>query len=164
MSVVRQNRWDVDIDSAVVGRCDSTREIRPGDIVQCAAEVARHVMGAAAKMGDGCESFWLVTMSGDLKLCFPCPEFVCQGIRYPWVIRRRLAFPMFRASETLKGMGCFIVVGYSPSLAAMAKRLQKVAWSLAGEMRQDFFYCHDVLALEQGGKFISFRESGLYDF
>ena len=175
MSEERKNRWDVAIDSATVGRCNSARMIKPGDVVQCAAELARHVLGVAMGMSeeDRCRwnwglrdtgSFWLVPMSGDMKLCYPAPEIVCGFYRYPSMIERRFKYPIAQASENLNGLGCFAVVGCGSPLESVAERLQKTAWTLTGSGSGGFFFCHDVIAVEPESDFISFRESGLYDF
>lgn len=171
----RKNRWDVEMDSATVGVCTSAREIKPGDVVRSAAELARHVLAAARGMdetertkwnfgGRGDESFWLVPMSGDMKLCFSTPRIVCGNYRYPGIIEKKFRYPVSRAREELNGLGCFAVVGCGSPLESAAERLQKMAWALAGNNNGGFFFCHDVLAVEPGGDFISFRESGLYDF
>lgn len=175
MSRERNIRWDVAVDSATVGLCNSAREIKPGDVVRCAAELARHVLEAARGMdeterirwncgacGDG--TFWIVPMSGDMKLCFSMPRIVCGSYRYPGIIEKKFRYPVSRASEELNGLGCFAVVGCGSPLESVAERLQKTAWEMAGESNGGFFFCHDVLAVEPGGEFISFRESGLLDF
>lgn len=172
---VRKNRWDVAIDSATVGRCNSARMIKPGDVVRCAAELARHILIAVQGMSDEdrCRwnwglrdkgSFWLVPMSGDMKLCYPAPKIVCGFYRYPSMIERRFRWPVSQASEDLNGLGCFAVVGCGSPLGTVAERLQKTAWEMAGENHGGFFFCHDIIAAEPEGRFISFRESGLYDF
>ena len=156
---------NVDMHSTMAGRCNCAHQIKPGDVLQCAAELARHVMEAARGMTD--EAFWLVPMSGDMELCYPLPRLVCSGVRYPYVIYKRFNFPVQMESLELKGVGCFAVVGFGTSLVSVAERLRKTACLMAmdnGDSRRGYFFCYDVLAVDPGGNYVSFRESGLYDF